>query len=175
VQDHGDVLAMYDLQGQANVGNVLVPLGVDAITIDASKVAVNGQTLTTQSVVALREGNAAVAIRVLAFNGTAPSLQTGMMGAGRVLIPSQRAVFLVRAARVDDTTFPGFVSDTAGATAAITGLAGTGAWQASVTMGSFTLAAGLGPEPTGRKVNGVDAAPASILSVNGVDYSGVLP
>jgi hypothetical protein len=175
VQDHGDVLAMYDLQGLANVGNVLVPLGVDATYIDANKVAVSGQTLTTQNVVALREGNSAVAIRVLASNGMAPSLQAGMMGAGRVLIPSQRAVFLVRAAPVDDTTFPGFVSDTGSASATITGLTGTGAWQASVTMGSLTLAAGLGLEPTGRTVNGVDAAPASILSVNGVDYSGVLP
>jgi hypothetical protein len=97
------------------------------------------------------------------------------MGAGRVAMPSQRAVFLIRAAHVDDTTFPGFVSDTAGASATITGLAGAGAWQAAVTLGSLTLEAALDPEPTGRKVNGVDVTPSEILSVNGVDYSGVLP
>jgi hypothetical protein len=175
VQDHGDVLAMYDLMGQANLGNVLVPLGVDATYIDANMVTAAGQALTTQSVVALREGSAVIAIRVLAYNGMPPTLQMGMMGAGRIAIPSQRAVFLVRAAHVDDTTFPGFVSDTAAATATVTGLTGAGPWQAAATIGPLTLEAALGPEPTGRKVNGVPFAPASILSVNGVDYSGVLP
>jgi hypothetical protein len=175
VQDHGDVLAMYDLMGLANLGNVLIPLGVDATTIDGTMVTVSGQALTTQNVVALRERSTGIAIRVLAYNGMPPSLQAGMMNAGRVAIPSQRAVLLLRAAHVDDTTFPGFVSDTAAATATITGLTGTGPWQSSVTVGALTLEAGLGPEPTGRKVNGVAFAPASILSVNGVDYSGVLP
>jgi hypothetical protein len=175
VQDHGDVLAMYDLMGQANLGNVLVPLGVDATYIDANKVTAAGQSFTAQSVVALREGSAAIAIRVLAYSGMPPTLQMGMMGAGRVAIPSQRAVFLIRAAHVDDTTFPGFVSDTAAATATVTGLTGAGPWQAAATLGTLTLEAGLGPEPTGRKVNGVAFTPASILSVNGVDYSGVLP
>ncbi len=98
-----------------------------------------------------------------------------MMNAGRIGIPSQRAVFLIRAAHVDDTTSPGFVSDTAAATATITGLTGSGPWQAAATIASLRLEAGLGPEPTGRKVNGVALAPAPVLSVNAVDYSGALP
>jgi hypothetical protein len=175
VQDHGDVLAMYDLQGQANMGNVLVPLGVDATTIDGKLVAISGQLLTTQSVVALREANAAVAIRVLGYTGVAPTLEAGTMGAGRVAMPSQRAVFLIRAAHVDDTTFPGFVSSTAAASATITGMNGTGPWQVSLGLGSLTLEAGLDPQPTGRKVNGVDATPNETLSVNGVDCTGILP
>jgi hypothetical protein len=177
VQDHGDVLAMYDLMGMANLGNVLIPLGVDATYIDGNMVTVAGagQALTTQNVVALREGSTGIAIRVLAYNGMPPSLQAGMMNAGRVAIPSQRAVFLVRAAHVDDASFPGFVSGTAAATATITGLTGSGPWQASVTIGALTLEAGLGPEPTGRKVNGVAFAPPSILSVNGSDCSGFVP
>jgi hypothetical protein len=209
VQDKGVVLALTDLSEEAAketmesiATNLIVPSTAEAIYLDEQKVDASlpfDLPASVNSVVYVRQGNAAVALRIFAADGVdgqTPSFGLKYDGnewnAARLVAyhyrgPAKkhkdkavRAGFLIIAASCPtDDSFDKFMHSVR--KLEVTQKSEGDQWSAQVTYGTVKLEAGLDlkqQEIAFRHVHGQDPA-SQVLDLNGADYAtkllGVLP
>ena len=201
VQDKGFLLALMDLSPAIQSGeftnlasNVLLPVKVDQIVLNGTRVDSTkpfNLAAGADSVVGLREGKAAVAVRLFAADGAggcAPSWKLefdgNAQGAGRLSVHhyigparkladgSVRCGLLVLAARCEtDAAFAKFLKRAAEIKLVETNH--DGGWQVKAKSGAVQLAAGLDlnqKQIAVRRINGC-AWKSEVLNVNGRDLA----
>ena len=211
VQDKGTVLALLDLgpdSGNAVVDNVAtditIPMEADGVYFNGQKINAKGQPFEMaahdNSIVYVREGKAAVALRLFGAGGaggqqpsywfkydgtqTAPVGEAKTFEGGRLVVyhyrgektklahAAIRAGVLIQAATcADDAAFAAFVKNCS--STVITQDDKDGIWSASVDANGKTLAAGLDLAKEAiafRKRDGKDVAPP-VFSVNGQEIA----
>jgi hypothetical protein len=198
VQDHGSMLVLLDLDpnGQGSIGsfatNVILPSQAAEVTLDGKTVstaAVFQTPAAVGSVVGLKAGNSAVAVRLFRADGAGgqqPNVVLKMDATGAKYNAARFVVYHYSGAaetlpdkhvRVGLLLFVGAVSSDADFTALVDAAkqapiqddGGTTNWNVSATVGGTTLAAGRNLSKRTimyRTVNG-QAVTAEHLSVNG--------
>jgi hypothetical protein len=201
VQEKGTILALYDLSPElphnrtnSIATNVILPVNADGIYFNGSKLDPKKPfdlPADAKSVVCLREGNAALAVRVFAADGIGGSpaqfalkYDGNAQGAARLVAyhykgkparqsqPTVRAgVFLHMEHCASDADFAAFMARAQSVN--IEEQNTPSEWSASVDFGGAQLSAGMNLPSGGiafRKVNGQEVQPHT-LTVNGQNLS----